>query len=791
MSPIVSPSLEERLDRNPIITASRDSGLLKSVIDKGLDPNFRHVVMKYSLADATVALSTLTDDSSDQKLSFFAKESYSGGHLAELTTLFCEVVGCEDEPWRLSTYISDIDNWTSLWFLNAFGEFAREVSNLDPFEFYHNRSPKLMLTNRQYKQAGGFGKVFGAKALFGQIEKSSRNLTTISDFTVHETRPKEAKAVRERIDFPKERSAGGLLRIERTRHNNILERSAEVYGEHLDLSLSFDALRTEGVLLYGASALGDFGYVVKDPEAAEVGKAVFYASFPSLWQKLKLWGARRPLETVEYLLEQASLRINGYQMYQAQTLELESKIDAVTRHTAELQRLQDEAELREAELDAAKAKAREAEATVRADLAEERIGFIEGQRKKERQFNRKILDYMNRLIQARKGADRHAMKNKLGVLSEATSQMSLQPLSTFYSQLETAESTQELEKLVKDFRLQLAEKPKDRNKPHPFLLTGNKKEFLTYVEMVCKLFPRKIRGGEEHWDARWDLLTEGKLYGPAPLPGQKDSRERFPIAEYKTRMIRNWYQGIRAQFPDLESHIDHDMFLSSISNRINISSSLTHISMELEREAKDSKDINFGLVDLKELADSAVGVACADKGRQVQYNSSYGNLSEDDVKVEGITSIIGDVLRDIIYNCIDAGSLTVDVHFGKVNEISSDLEACVTLTPKQKEKLSEEGIFYLRVRDAAGEGKFPLVGPEGKEHKGALPMTQYLMTGSIPQEYLPEEENANFTTKDGGKGGDGTIMLYEMLDFMEAKAFYDLTDKGTDLYLVFTKRELL
>ena len=213
--------------------------------------------------------------------------------------------------------------------------------------------------------------------------------------------------------------------------------------------------------------------------------------------------------------------------------------------------------------------------------------------------------------------------------------------------------------------------------------------------------------------------------------------------------------------------------------------------MEFEKEARESKDLNFGFADLKELSDNAVQTAMADKGVSVEYNSSYGNLSSEDVTIEGIASILQDVLRDAMYNCIDAGSKIIDVHFGRSCDLELILSDCKTLNNNQKDFIVNNGLFYIRISDDAGKGKLPLIGPKEKPHKGALPMTQYLMTGTVPEKYLTKTGDVNFTTKEGDKGGDGTSLLYEMLDFMEAKGFYDLTEQGTDLYLVFTKKGLL
>ena len=319
-------SLEERLKINPIIQKGKDSGYLRSVVGKRFDPQFIHVSAKYSLADSKVAL--------DQLLAQEKEDRAISPSILSLTRLFCDVVGCEDDPEELVKYITDLNNWTSLWFVNTFGEIAREVSELNPVTFYHDLGPKKMLSNTQYTQAGLFGKFFGANALFRQIKKSSRNLTTISEFDYENLDVKRKKEIKERIDFPPGLN-GTMLRVTRTRLPEVLALSKEVYCEDLSLAISYDILRTEGVLLYGASALGDFGHVLKAPEESNETQAVFYAAFPTLKEKLSSL-FRHPRNLGNYLFNQASAFVFAYPLLKKLSLELEDNKRQITEHAADL-----------------------------------------------------------------------------------------------------------------------------------------------------------------------------------------------------------------------------------------------------------------------------------------------------------------------------------------------------------------------------------------------------------------------------------------------------------------------
>ncbi len=475
-------------------------------------------------------------------------------------------------------------------------------------------------------------------------------------------------------------------------------------------------------------------------------------------------------------------------------------------------------EVLEGKVDAANARADAAVAIAKADRLEEANA-------RSRKFNRRILGYANQLIGAAGKGDRHGKQNKLLKITLHTSDLVNRALGSFYDNIETvredsASAAEELSVLERDFLPLITPceemledgAPVDINQACAILYNekrdaltarvcrgeeltqfiralnrgrgarlnlSTRKNFTSSLGQLCRIWhPKHDRGvmGSESWEHRWSQLHATKGFQAEGA----SSETMLPLDTYRVEVIDAWYNGIRKSFPDLEDALDHDSLLGAFKTRLLNRCSVARISMEMQKEGRDTKEFGFFDMDLKTIADSAVEVAQTDKGRNVQYTSNYSGLEPDDVTVQGIPFIMADVVRDLFYNCIDAGSETIDVQFGRISDLESVFDENATLTLPQKRLLQAEGEFYVRIRDTAGKGKLPLTGPSGAEHKGARPMTQYLMTGELP---------GSFTTKDGA-GGEGTVQLYEMLDFMTAHAFYDLTDVGTDMYVVFTGREL-
>ena len=465
MSLIDRASLESKLTENQIIVASRNSGLLKTVIDIPADSEDAHVVVKYSLADSTLALRRhINDDVESNLLTEWGARAFQDSYLIELADIFCEYSGCQDDPHDIAKYISNIKNWTTLWFLNAFGEVAREVSGLDQKEFYHDQGATLIFTDKLYTQAKQFGPILTPKILFDKIAKSSKSLTNISEFRISSVSANETRKIKERISFP-EYIKGKVQRVTRTRDSEIFSQMKEVYGEYLEEAAKNEIMRTEGVLLYAASALDEYGYVICDEEFSTPSEAIFYTISPSLEQRAKragkfLWSIAKEkgvfesgkmfynlvTKPIRDRLEARNKLIELTQTWEAESLSFAAE---QAQKAKEIQRLKDEAELQRARAD-------EAEANARAELAEERATILEVQNSKERAFNRKILKYVGNLIRAAKGADRHAMKNKLGIISSVTQKLYEHPLDTYYEQLETQSNQPGLEEITRKFQQRLA-----------------------------------------------------------------------------------------------------------------------------------------------------------------------------------------------------------------------------------------------------------------------------------------------------------------------------------------------
>lgn len=382
-------SLEDRLSSNPVIRRTRDYQVehpefLRSVINQGLGTDAGHVVMKYSLADATMALQNLVQNEIEREiLAEQGARAFVNTHLRDLAEIFCQQIGCEDDPTELAEYIADIDNWTSLWFLNAFGEVAREVAGLSPDEFYRIQGPRLIFTDEHYTQAKRFGDVLTTELLFKKITESSRNLTNISDFKF-ETVPREtASEIRDRIEFP-DHLKGKMSAITRARHPGVLAEMYEVYQEDTELAAEYETLRTEGVFHYSTTALGNNGFVVKDRELSTPGEAIFYTVSPSKMQFLGnlgkfVWSLGTEYGVIEgsQMLAKkvfAPIRsfITGRRDYKQLALTYDSEKREFARKTAErvaqITRLEAAAEIQKAERDAA---------TARADAAERKLELLE------------------------------------------------------------------------------------------------------------------------------------------------------------------------------------------------------------------------------------------------------------------------------------------------------------------------------------------------------------------------------------------------------------------------------
>lgn len=794
----VTDSLEARLAANPIIVASRQSGLLNAVIDKGHDDNFKHVVVKYSLADATVVLANLVQGPNKQsEMEALGARQFADTYLAELTGIFCRTVGCQDDPRDLANYISDLNNWTSLWFLNAFGEVAREVCGLGPSEFYHNQGPPLMLSNKQYTQAGLFGKVFGAKALFSQIQKSSRNLTSISDFNVEELSKEEAASVRKRIEFPGKLS-GGLLRIVRTRHDKILEQSQKVYGENLQLAIQNDALRTEGVLLYGASALGDFGHVVKDPNTSELGKAVFYAAFPSLQEKILL-GAQRPLGMIRYGLDQVILRVNGYSLYQQQTLELEIEKDKAAREAAEVTRLRGERELQIAELSIARANTAAAIAQGAQNVAEQQAEFEKQGKEKaladldsSRRVTETLLTVISDIVQAAGETDIHGEINKYRNLRGYIEKFSFGAYSAFCGAVYSPNVKKiALSLLVDGGNVSVAtlddfvDSVKGIAENRSFLETTFvrtktvQSEFGDFAETLESELGWELDDPDFFASSIDTYCSKLEIVDPALLTDEKMLPEAKIVAQFRLN-----YHAIRDEFSIIDGFLPEEKgFLEAVESQLLAGGIITRFLSAIEEQSQGRKGIYFGQCDLETtLNDSAM------EAKKLKGEFEYSTQVETGLDVAGhsldtIGYIAQNVLRDVLLNSVQHGANKISAYIGRA-EFIDELDSCDVLPDDVKESLLGRGCeVYIKISDD-GSGI--------KDREGNISLDK---AREMTKYFLNKEKDAtvNLSTRIGEKkqSGLGSRTLGMYLDLHDSYAIYQPRENGTDVYIVFTKKTII